>query len=303
MALAPGANHTERRAEPPQRPPRRVLVWARTDRRDANEAAAQACGWLTERGVEVLRAPAGDTPGTLSSPSGAAMLARADLALIFGGDGAVVSAARRSAPWGTPVIGVNYGTFGFLALIEANELHAGLEALLAGDYEVDQRLMLAAGIGDASQYVAANDVVIHAAEPGRMLELVVRLGDEPVVDLPADGLIIATPTGSTAYNLSAGGPVVMPTLAAMVMTPICPHTLAARPLLLGGESQLSIEVLARPRLSQRAIVTLDGQISFDLEPGVKLHVCQAESTMPFVRLRRDTFFASLRGKLGWGRPK
>ncbi|MBI5832139.1 MAG: NAD(+)/NADH kinase [Armatimonadetes bacterium] len=284
-------------------PPRAVLLWARADRREALDAAARARDFIVGRGVGVLVEQAtADALGETGVPL-EDCLASADLALVFGGDGAVVSLARAAAPWGVPVVGVNFGTFGFLAEIEAGTLRSRLAALCRGAYDVDRRLMLHAVIGAHETLLAANDVAVKAKDAGRILELRIKLGDDLIAEFPADGVVVATATGSTAYNLSAGGPVLMPGVPAMVLTPICPHTLATRPLVLSAEARLTIEVVEAPRTSHSALVSVDGQIHRELAPGELLLVEQSPTCLPLARLEHGAFFHSLRGKLGWGLPR
>jgi NAD+ kinase len=236
--------------------------------------------------------------------SAGALFADVDLAIVFGGDGSVVSAGRAAARHGVPVIGVNYGTFGFLTEIAASELDAGLAAVCDGAYEVEDRLMLAGRLdGGDEELPAANDIAIKPSESGRMLDMRVRLGDDLIAEIPADGLVLATPTGSTAYNLSAGGPVLAPSVPALVMTPICPHTLGTRPLVLDADAELTVELLDVPRMSHVAVVSWDGQVHREMRLGQMLAVRRADSCLRLARLHRGAFFRSLRDKLGWGLPK
>lgn len=284
-------------------PPRAVVIWARPDRREALDAAAKARDFIAGRGIAVLVERATAAAMDEDGDELQVCLATADLALVFGGDGAVVSLARAAAPWGVPVVGVNFGTFGFLAEIEASSLRSRLAALCRGAYDVDHRLMLRARLGDHEDLLAANDVAVKAKDAGRILELRVKLGDDLIAEFPADGVVVATATGSTAYNLSAGGPVLMPGVPAMVMTPICPHTLATRPLVLSAEARLTIEVVEAPRTSHSALVSVDGQIHRELAPGELLLVERSPTCLPLARLEHGAFFHSLRGKLGWGLPR
>jgi NAD+ kinase len=281
-----------------------MVLLAPTHRPAALAAAGRALAWLSSQGLTVRLEPAtalaldcAPTPETDLYPG-------ADLAVVFGGDGSVVSAGRAAAAHGVPVIGVNFGTFGFLTEIDAEQLEPSLAALCQGRYAVDARLMLAARLADdGPSLLAANDVAVKATDPGRVLELRVSLDDDLIAEFPADGLLVATPTGSTAYNLSAGGPVVMPEVPALVLAPICPHTLATRPLVLSAAARLKIEVIDVPRMSHTAIVSLDGQVHHELGCGVSLHVARAATELRLARLHQGAFFRSLRGKLGWGLPK
>lgn len=274
-------------------PPRVVGIVAAAHRDDAVAAARQAADELLRRGVEVLLA--GDDRGDVYR--------RADLLLVLGGDGTVVATARDASVFDTPVIGINFGTFGFLTEIEAHQTTEALDALVAGDYEVEERMMLEVRVDGARSWTASNDVAVTAADRGRVLDLLVSADGHALCEYPADGLIVATPTGSTAYSLSAGGPVVAPSLDAILLTPICPHTLAVRPLVVGAELTLRVEVGEVPRMSRSGVVSVDGQIHLDLLPGAGLEVRRAAQRMRLARLRPSMFFDSLRQKLRWGSPK
>lgn len=284
-------------------PPRRILVWARPDRPVPRQAARAAAERLRDLGVTVLSALEDESIEELVAPSTQALLAEADLAIVFGGDGAMVSAVRAAAPFGTPLIGVNYGTFGFLTEIDADDLDAALVALVAGRFDIDERMMLTTDSTGHAPSLAANDVVLKASDPARMLDLLVSVDGEQIAEIPADGVIVASPTGSTAYSLSAGGPVVVPHLPCLVLAPICPHTLTTRPILLHPDARVEIEMRASPRTSPGAIVSVDGQLNAEIEPGATVHVRRADIVMRLARLQRAMFFTSLRGKLRWGLPK
>jgi NAD+ kinase len=285
--------------------PRTVGVIASPHRADAVEAARHAVEWLSGHGLTVLVDP--ETAATLGREADGAssFYDQVDLVIVLGGDGRVIAAARAASESGKPVVGVNFGTFGFLAEIHADDLEPALSALAAGRYEVEERLMLLAEVCEAGHLesaVAANDVVVKTTDPAHVLELRVHADGDLIAEIPADGLILATPTGSTAYSLSAGGPVVVPDLPAIVLTPICPHTLSTRPIVLSAAVEVSVEVVPS-RQSNAAVVSVDGWISLDLRADGLLHVRRAERCMRLARLQRSAFFDSLRGKLRWGKPK
>lgn len=288
------------------RPPEVVGLVSARHRADAGDAARRSLDWLEAHGLKVALEP--ETARLLDrdrDPRGDWL--RSDLILVFGGDGTVISALRAASGRGVPVIAVNFGTVGFLTEINASNLSQALEAVVAGEFEIETRLMLEACVTSADGSagaceVCANDVVIKAADPTHVLEFRVRADGYLIAEFPADGLILSTPTGSTAYSLSAGGPVVVPGLAALVLTPICPHTLATRPIVLAEETVIEVDVSAVGR-NRMAAIAVDGRINLDLVPGSVLKVKRAEQTMKLARLRRDAFFDSLRGKLRWGSPK
>ena len=225
-----------------------------------------------------------------------------DLLITLGGDGTLLRGARLVAPYGIPVLGVNLGRLGFLTSIGPSELDAALTAVIQGDIVLDERMVLAvqAERPDGTrhgEYLAVNDVVLHRGGVARMLRLIVHAHREEVGTYSADGIILATPTGSTAYSLSAGGPIVSPSLDCIIATPICPHTLAVRPLVLPAAETVTVEVLSP---SEELILTIDGQQGARLLPGDRLVVCRAKVPLRLVRFPGQTFFSTLRRKLAWG---
>jgi NAD+ kinase len=232
-----------------------------------------------------------------------ALVSRAGLVLVLGGDGTLLSMADCIAQAGrcVPILGVNFGSLGFLTEVTLPELYPALEAALAGRAHVEERLMLRATVHSSAAPqagVAVNDVVINKAAPSRLINLSVFVGDEFVTHVRADGLIIATPTGSTAYNLSAGGPVVEPSVDAMVLTPIAPHTLSNRPIVIPA----SATVRVKPVIGDRdgAFVTFDGQAGFELRAGDEITVGRAAEPMRLIRPSTRSYFEVLREKLNWG---
>jgi NAD+ kinase len=286
-------------------PPRTIAIVAAGHRPDALRTACETVAWFEQHGVRVLCD--GPTAAALERPvevTSATM--DADLVLVFGGDGTTISTLRRAAATGAAVIGVNFGTVGFLTEIPKSELDRTLPQLVAGEYEIETRLMLEAEVTHPHRApepeIAANDVVVKASDPAHVLSWRIAADGDLIAEFPADGLVISTPTGSTAYNLSAGGPVVVPDLQAMILTPICPHTLAARPLVLADDIELTITT--EPFGGQeRAILSIDGRIDRPLSPDDTLRVRKAPQVMHVARLSRTAFFDSLRGKLRWGTPK
>lgn len=286
-------------------PPRSIAIVAAGHRPDALRTACDTVAWFEQRGLRVLCD--GPTAASLERPvEVSAPRLHADLVLVFGGDGTTISTLRRAAETGAPVIAVNFGTVGFLTEISKHELEPALEQLAAGAYEIEDRLMLEAvisGPGGASQAeVAANDVVAKSDSPTHVLAWRIAADGDLIAEFPADGLIVSTPTGSTAYNLSAGGPVVVPDLSAMIFAAICPHTLAARPLVLPDDIELTITT--EPFGGQRrAMLSIDGRVDRPLAMDDVLRVRKAKQVMRVARLSRTAFFDSLRGKLRWGEPK
>ncbi len=229
---------------------------------------------------------------------------RLDLLISFGGDGTLLRGSRLVATHHTPVLGVNLGHLGFLTSVGPGELEPALDAIMGGDYWLDTRFTLEARVvaADGSPggvHMALNDAVLHKGGFARVIRLAIFLGEEreEVGEYSADGIILATPTGSTAYSLSAGGGIVAPEMECVLATPICPHTLAVRPLVLPADTVVEVEV-RDPNAD--VILTVDGQSGEALTDGDRLVVNRGEATVPLVRLREQSFFSTLRRKLHWG---
>lgn len=228
----------------------------------------------------------------------------ADLLLVFGGDGSMLHVARRLGARRTPLLGVNYGRFGFLADLRPEDLLQGIEHWLAGAYTVSERARLRVRYlpeeGAAREWLALNDVVVGRAQLGRMVDVDVRIDGEPAVSYAGDGLIVATATGSTAHALAAGGPILDPTVAALVMVPIAPHALATRPLVLAGSHH--IELSARGSRAP-AQVAVDGAAPLPMGDADRVEVADAQAPLLLVHVTGGPFYETLRSKLGWrGRP-
>jgi NAD+ kinase len=226
---------------------------------------------------------------------------RADLIVVLGGDGTLLGVARLVASQGIPILGVNLGGLGFLTEVTIKEARAALERVLGGDYEVDRRIMLEAIIERASEesaqtFQAFNDVVVGKGPLGRMLELDVFANHTLFCAYRADGLIVATPTGSTAYALSAGGPIVYPTLDAIVLAPICPHTLSNRPVVLPDSYEIEIHVKAP---DHDTTITVDGQESAQLGPADIIRIHRGRHAVSLIRSAHP-YFEIWRDKLHWG---
>ncbi len=225
-----------------------------------------------------------------------------DLLLTLGGDGTLLRGARMVAPFGVPVLGVNLGHLGFLTSFGPDELEAGLERAIAGETVLDERMVLEIRAESADGEVrtsclALNDAVLHRGGLARMIRMAVHAHGEEVGTYSADGIILATPTGSTAYSLSAGGPIVAPIVDCIIATPICPHTLAVRPLVLSAADTVTVEVLSP---TEELILTVDGQQSAALVPGDRLVAQRTDTPLRLVRFPGQTFFSTLRRKLRWG---
>lgn len=225
-----------------------------------------------------------------------------DALLALGGDGTLLRSARFLDGASVPIFGVNLGKLGFLTTCSHEQFGAAFAAFAAGDYRIQSRLTLEASTRSAAgaagvQLRALNDVVVHKGGVARVLRMRVFADDELVGAFAADGVVIATPTGSTAYSLSASGPIVVPSLESLVITPVAPHTLALRPTILPPETVLRIEV---DELPEEVLVTADGQVGISLGAGQHLIVRRSAAPVHLVTLSGDSFFSRLRQKLGWG---
>lgn len=255
--------------------------------------------WLENNNIQVL-APQedGEYLGIDSCTSPEKFCESVDVVLVLGGDGTFLRAARYIAGFETPILGVNLGYLGFLTEIEVKEIYLYLEKMLNGDYFVEKRMMLAARVKRNNEWVgefqALNDFVITKGSFARLITLDTFLGDEFIASYSSDGIIIATPTGSTAYSLSAGGPIVHPALDVCIITPICPHSLYARPLIIPPEKIVKVSVRA---VKAEAMLTVDGQKGFKLENNDEVWVEKADYITSLVRVKGRKFFQVMREKL------
>lgn len=262
---------------------------------------------LQQRGLQVLldRESAELTPDINIETVGRQEIGqRCDLAIVVGGDGTLLNAARELADSGTPLLGVNLGRLGFLADILPSTMHKYLDEILRGDYLLEERFLLHCHIQRNQQLLdqsyALNEVVIHKWNVARMIELETYIDGRFIHRQRADGLIIATPTGSTAYALSAGGPIIYPTLNAMTIVPVCPHTMSNRPIVVDGDSQ--IEVIVCDSNSENIRVTCDGQVPFQLTTGDRVRVHKAAKPLHLIHPSRHDHYDMLRAKLQWAEP-
>jgi len=228
---------------------------------------------------------------------------RLDLMITFGGDGTLLRGARLLAGRATPILGVNLGRVGFLTTATADTLETALDAVAGGSYDLEERRALESAILSkpgpiTTTSLALNDVVVHKAGVARMIGLRVLLDAEEIGRYSADGIIVATPTGSTAYSLSAGGPVVVPGVDALVVTAICPHTLAVRPIVVPGSATVTIE-LAGP-FTDEVMVSCDGQLATTLGRDERVRIRRAATSVCLIRIGKEGFFARMRRKLQWG---
>jgi NAD+ kinase len=264
---------------------------------------AKLTEYLTKAGIDAVTLP--DAAATLETRAvqEADIAAEVDLIIAVGGDGTMLHAAALTGCGKVPLLGVNRGRLGFLADISPAEMLENLEQILEGNYSRETRLLLEAKItaADGSQRlaVAVNDIVLQRRETGRMIDVETRIADRYVNTHAGDGLIVATPTGSTAYALSCGGPIIEPRLDAVVIVPICPHTLGDRPIVI--PASLDIEVRLLPRHDTKAEVSVDGHSLGELDPDDRLLISESANRITLIHPPGYDYYGILRSKLHWGR--
>ncbi|HEX3177344.1 MAG TPA: NAD(+)/NADH kinase [Methylomirabilota bacterium] len=282
---------------------KRVGLVAKPDAAGAPEALARLIEALGARGVTIVleKETAGLVPSSaLASARKPDLASQVDLLIVLGGDGTLLSMARAVGDLGTPILGVNLGDLGFLTATTLDEMLPAADAALGGRMAVDERMMLAArlvrGGGVLGEFAALNDVVITKSAMSRIINLRVAVEGQYATAYRADGLIISTPTGSTAYCLSAGGPILFPTMDAVVLVPIASHTLTNRPIVLPGTQRIDVTLMS----DQEVMLTIDGQVGVHLREQDTVQVETAAARVRLLRFPRTDFFAVLRSKLKWG---
>jgi NAD+ kinase len=284
-----------------------IGILARPGLSEAGPALRDLVAWLRARGLRPLLEERTATLldgecGDCTVLPGAALAQRVDALIVLGGDGTLLAASQLTGERGVPVLGVNFGSLGFLTDVALSELYPAVEGLLAGTHRYEERRLLRATVKRPDHadvhHDVLNDVVITKAALSRIIELDVWIDGLFVSAFRADGLIVSSPTGSTAYNLAAGGPILQPTLSAVVLTPICPHMLTNRPLVLGDEAK--IEVRLRQADDSQAHLTLDGQQGFPLSAQDVVTVTRSPRVLRLVRAPARDYYEVLRTKLKWG---
>lgn len=222
-----------------------------------------------------------------------------ECAIVLGGDGTLIRSAKRLLKQEIPLFGINAGTLGYLACVEATEANKGLEALCSGEYRIESRMMLNAEVNGQYEDTVLNEVAINRSGVCRLISLAVYVNGALLDVIAGDGLLISTPTGSTGYNLSAGGAIVKPETKLIMITPICPHSLTSRGVIVSAEDEISIEVKQGNRTQEvEAIVTFDGRMTKNLKAGDRIVIKRSSYTTKMIRLEEGTFFEVLRSKLG-----
>ncbi|MCE5199312.1 NAD(+)/NADH kinase [bacterium] len=274
------------------------------NKKDSVWLAAELADWLAARHIRVLIID--DVAAEIGKSELAAseeQITSVDLLVVLGGDGTMLRWSRIAAPRGTPMIGVNFGQYGFITEIHPDEAKTSLLRILDGDYTVSERVVLKATVSrdgkETGTYYALNDVVVSKGPFARMLGLHTFVNDRFIVTYTADGIIVSSPTGSTAYSLSAGGPVVHPDVDVLIITPICPHTLNARSLVIPDSETVQIQGECGED-NPEIMVTVDGQLGQHLACGDKVSVGKADFSAKLLQLEPQSFYTKLQQRLRWG---
>lgn len=282
---------------------RAVGIYPNFGKRRCRKVFDQLVGWLVGEGCTVWVSE--ELEGSLAAQVGRLPLQelaeKIDMLVVLGGDGTLLAAARALYPHEVPILGVNFGGLGFLTDINIRRIFEALEHTLRGDYTIERRMMLRISILGRNGKPRAtlhglNDAVLRETDQ-RLLEISMTIGKTRVGRFKADGVIVATPTGSTGYSLSAGGPILEPLLDALIATPISPHTLAIRPLIFPAYEKICV---TWRREGGKACLAVDGQVLLDVRPGESILVARAAKSSCFVQLRQRSFWEVLREKLKWG---
>jgi NAD+ kinase len=285
---------------------KRIGIVLKPHQPEALKTICELVVWLAERNISLVGGPEIERE-RIEHQTGCGVdqfedAGEVDLMLVLGGDGTMIATARMIGDQEVPVLGVNYGGLGYLAEFRIEELYTALESILSGNYRLDRRVMLEVEVksGDEPPQLSRvlNDVVINKSALARIIEIDAYLNRQFVNSFRADGLIVSTPTGSTAYNLSAGGPVIFPSMNAVVITPICPFTLSNRPIVVPDDAE--IELLLKTD-NEEVALTLDGQVGFPLKVEDRVAIRKSRTTFNLIQPMNRNYFDVLRDKLRWGR--
>lgn len=275
-----------------------VGIVVKPNHAEALTTAAELSAWLRSRGLTQI----GETISNGGANLQTETIQAADLIVVLGGDGTMISAARLVGDADVLVLGINYGSLGYLTDFRIEEMFPALEAIMAGEYEIDRRVMLDAELRRDDKTIATgrvlNDVVINKAALARIIDIDVSLNDLFVNTFRADGLIVSTPTGSTAYNLSAGGPIIFPSMNAIVLTPICPFTLSNRPIVVPDSAVIELTL---DNENEGVVLSLDGQTGYPMHAKDCVSIRKSSTTFNLVQPANRNYFDVLRDKLKWGR--
>ena len=269
----------------------------------AKEEAKNLEKWLKGKGITVFSEEMSSAVRMNGCPDEPINIPHTvDWVVVLGGDGTLLGAARKVGRYGVPILGVNLGGLGFLTSIPLKGLYPAIERMLKGELEVESRLMLETKVlrqeEEICRFPVLNDLVLNKGPLARIMDLDVYINEQFLTTFRADGLIISTPTGSTAYNLSAGGPILYPTMANFILTPICPFTLSNRPIILPDTDTIYIKM--GKKSEEKVHLTFDGQVGFDFSYGDKVMIYKSEQGIRLIRSPDQTYFQILRAKLMWG---
>jgi NAD+ kinase len=280
-----------------------VGVVVKPNHAQAWQTACELAAWLKNHDIKLIGNPRREAEiCPLEEVSVEEFQEIADLIVVLGGDGTMISTTRLLGEREIPVLGINYGSLGYLTEFRIEEMFQALENILDGSYEIDRRVMLEVehwrGAEKLETGRVLNDVVINKSVLARIIEIEVKLNEQYVNSFRADGLIVATPTGSTAYNLSAGGPIVYPSMNAVVLTPICPFTLTNRPIVTPDTAEINLRLMSE---AEGVVLTLDGQIGYPMLTGDDAVIRKSRTSFNLVQPPNRNYFDVLRNKLKWGR--
>jgi len=282
---------------------KRVAIVCKPNREELTQLLPELIGWLRNHGYEpVLDDEAGKySDAAPACERGQLPLLEPGLVIVLGGDGTLLSVARAFAATNTPILSVNLGNLGFLTEVRLADLYSTLQGWCDDCHEIDERAMLHSELWRdgklTASHEALNEIVVSKGDIARMGDFPVELDGRRVARFRADGVIFSTPTGSTAYTLAANGPILTPDVDALVVTPICPHLLTLRPIVVRGDAKLMVRVEGVP---DQALLTVDGQQAVQMLRGDEIHCRRSSHTVRLVRLRESGFFEALRSKLSWG---
>jgi NAD+ kinase len=280
-----------------------IAIVVKPGSEEAFHTACKLSEWFKERRINPIGEPfQKEEIKAFSSDETQEIRELADLIVVLGGDGTILSTARLLGNREIPVLGINYGSLGYLTEFRIEEMFSAIETVLSGKYEIDRRMMLDVSITSNGENKAIgrvlNDVVINKSALARIIEISVSFDKFFVNDFRADGLIVSTPTGSTAYNLSAGGPIVYPSMNAIILTPICPFTLTNRPIVIPDTSDINLRLLSA---DENVTVTLDGQVGYQIKPEDTINVRKSNIGFNLIQPANRNYFDILRNKLNWGK--
>ena len=282
---------------------KKIGIVANASKETAPEYAAALMNWILKRGIQVyleeeIAAKLGETEKGMAIEE---LAAHTNLLVVLGGDGTILRTARAAKGSEIPIAGINLGAFGYLTEINTDEMYSALEQILRGDFQTERRMMLDVAVNgnreEATEGSVLNDVVINRGNLSRIVHLETAINDRYLTTFKADGLIVSTPTGSTAYSLSAGGPIVFPQQDSIIVNPICPHTLTNRPIVLPESAVVKVILWTK---EGKATLTLDGQVSFTLRSGDTITIKKSPYMTTLISSPHRDYVEILRSKLGWG---